>query len=326
VKIAYQQYLRRAAQIFDLEDEYARERGVRGGHPRPIGRISFYLVGQIVNDTVKEFDEPLELEIQRNPSGYHLFFGMATQGEGAMHSTRLADGRYRLRVESDFYQTVEVSIDIPMLDPKAPVPLDLQPSYAYPLHTHPVSMRPILQGEVSCNESAATGGRGPTVLRGSLFHVDGRGVAGATVQVDEQSNIYNIDTTGQFLLTFPEDQGTGHVTVHFALPDGVTVDVENVCVIRGHATSLNQTSLRGWVLNEAGVGIPEATIRVDGFPGQTTTVTDGSWFYYFRLNQPADLVSTVDLNIALPDGRTLTRREIPIEHRATALVPTIRIS
>jgi hypothetical protein len=392
VKKTHRRHLRRAVQIFDLEDEYARERGVRGGHPRPIGRISFRLVGQLINDTRQEFDEPLKLITLGNPSGYHLFFGMVKPRNGATSGTRLANGRYVLSVESDFYQKAEVTVDIPMPDPKVPVRLDLSPGYAYPFpHTHSVSMVPILQGDVGCDKSAARGGRGPSLLRGGLFRVDGRGIANAAIRIlgspharfrltaksiedlgsagvpdnildklaglkdqeivgeadyfdqlrallgdadanafrsiilrHAQLDTYRTDDSGQWMLVFPDAQPTGTITVRFDLPDDVTEDVANVCVIRGHVTSLNQTALRGWVLNEAGVGIQGATIRVDSFPGESTTAEDGSWFYYFGLNQPVASVSTVDVNVELPDGRTRTRPDVPIEQRATTVVPTVR--
>jgi hypothetical protein len=75
------------------------------------------------------------------------------------------------------------------------------------------------------------------------------------------------------------------------------------------------------VLIAAGVGVRGATIRVSGYPGEAMTANDGSWFYYFGLNQPADTVSVV---AELPDGRSLTQPNVQVHPRGTVVVSAFR--
>ena len=268
--------------IFDLEDRYAREeRGVRGPHPRPMGSVTFSVVAQVVNGVRQDLPRPLELVTQRNPSGYHLFFGtVRLQPDRALRQGTLADGTYVVRVESDFYQLLEIDVVLPRED--TPYFVDLQPSYAYPFPpTHP--FRPEPGQPFDYTDATAPRGYGPTLLRGGLQTHDGQGIPSATVQVVGQPNTYTTDASGQWVLSFPDTHLTGRVTVRIALPGaGGPVDVPDVCVIRGRETSLPQTALRGWVQSDAGLAIPGATIQISGQPGSTTTDRIGSWFYYFR--------------------------------------------
>src|SRR5712691_1374694 len=259
--MAYELHRLSATLIFDLEDSYARNRGVRGRHPRPIGPVTFFLVGQMLGGGRQDFAQPLALSVTRNPSGYHLFFGTLELPDGTTYQAALSAGTYVVRVESRFYQQAELE-DIEVPDAMHPSFFDLAPGYAYPFPT----------------ESTLPGGRGPTLLRGSLHYSDGRGIARATLQVAGQSNAYRTDDTGQWVLVFPDTQPTGTVTVHIEMPDGTMKDVANVPLVRGRDTGLMQTALRGWVLTNAGVGLHRATIRASGHPGYTLTGTDGSWF------------------------------------------------
>lgn len=311
-----------ASLIFNPEDRYAREeRGVRGPHPRPIGPVTYRVVGQVVNGARQDLPEPLELVTQRNASGYHLFFGtVRLQPEGALRQGVLADGIYVVRVESDFYQPLELDVTLPRED--TPYFVDLQPGYAYPFPpAHP--FRPEPGQPFDCTDATAPRGRGPTLLRGGLQTHNGQGIRGATVQVVGQSNTYTTDASGQWVLWFPDAQPTGQVTVHFEVPGaGGAVDVPNVCVIQGRETSLPQTALRGWVQSDAGLAIPGATIQVAGQPGSTTTDRIGSWFYYFsNLNQPA---ATVNVIATLLDGRSRTQPNVHVQPRATVVVPRFR--
>jgi hypothetical protein len=102
-----------AAVIFDLEDTYAGQRRVRGNHPQPIGPIHFRVVGRIVGGTRQDFETPLELCTKRNASGYYLFFGHLRSRDAMYGQSRLPDGTYVMRLESDFYQWIEQEIDWP---------------------------------------------------------------------------------------------------------------------------------------------------------------------------------------------------------------------
>jgi hypothetical protein len=75
--------------------------------------------------------------------------------------------------------------------------------------------------------------------------------------------------------------------------------------------------LRGWVVAR-GHGIKGATVQVQAHPSQTRTLADGSWFYYFGLDQSTP--DNVNVTAVLPDGRTLTQNQT-IKPRATVIVP-----
>ncbi len=316
--------------LFDLEDRYARERGVRGLHPRPIEPVTFWLVGQIVGGNRQEFDRPLPMTIVRNPSGYHLFFGAVKQSTGADRRLTLADGTYIVRVQSLFYQTIErADIVVPMQNPNdpassAPYHFDLEPNYAYPFpNTDPLRLEGV---QATCGGSTMRGGRGSTLLRGGVHLSNGEGLAGATVQVVGQSNVYRTDATGQWVLWFPDDQPTGMVVVRVTMPGGRTVDVPDVCVVHGRETSLFETALRGWV-QRAGMGVLGATINVSaaaGPLGSTSTGKDGSWTYYFDLLQAEE---TVTVTAILPDNQArLVSQPLQVRPRATLMVPTFHFS
>ncbi|MCG8346178.1 MAG: carboxypeptidase-like regulatory domain-containing protein [Chloroflexales bacterium] len=293
-----------AIAIFDLEDRYARLRQGGESHPRPIGPVAMYLVGRMIDGQRQDFAQPLELRVRRNPSGYYLFFGEVKQRDSTLRRVDLAPGAYIIRVESQYYQVAErTDIVLPRYD--AAYFFDLAPGFAYPF------------------PAQVWKSHGPTLLRGNLYHRDGAGLAGALIEVagQEQQGInYRTDATGQWVLVFPYDQPSTDIKVRFTLPDGTTKEV-NAHIVHGRDTSLFQTALRGWVLNEAGVGVRGATIRVEGRPGQTTTGSDGGWFYYFDLDQPA---AQVRVTATLTDGRSRTQGNVPVQPGATTVAPTFR--
>jgi hypothetical protein len=289
--------------IFDLEDRYARELRVGESHPRPIGDVRIVLVGRMVGGQREEFPEPLTPVIRRNPSGYHLFFGRVKAWDGVDRAV-LSPGTYIVRVESQFYQPTERD-DIVLPRPDAAYFFDLQPGVAYPFPAR-------------VSRSA-----GPTLLRGSLHHQGGAPIAGALIEVaapGAAATPYRTGEDGQWVLAFPLGQPSGDVAVRITLPDAVPV-VLTAQVVQGRETSLQQTALRGWVVNAAGFGIRGATITVSGQPGQSTTDADGRWFYYFALDQPA---AQVRVTAALPDGQSLSQDNQPVQPGAATMVPTFR--
>lgn len=208
----------KAVQIFDLEDIYAREWAVRGRHPRPIGPIKFYVVGQVVNGSRQDFHEPLELVVRRNPSGYHLFFGVVRLPNGAKRRSYLADGKYIVRVEGRYYQQFEKDVTLPIPNANKPAFFDLFPAYLYPF-------------------PKTRGGR-PTLLRGCVQRPDGQGIAKVKVQIVGQEKITSMTSeTGRWLLIFPDDQPAGNVTVRFTL-DETSKDVDDVAIEPGPENSL----------------------------------------------------------------------------------------
>ncbi|MCP4660619.1 MAG: hypothetical protein GY856_34905, partial [bacterium] len=86
--------LRQAAAIFDLEDRYARQRGVRGRHPRPLGKVEFRVLGEVDGESRRDFEQPLEMTVVPNPSGFHLFFNEVRRPERGSRAFLLGEGTY----------------------------------------------------------------------------------------------------------------------------------------------------------------------------------------------------------------------------------------
>jgi hypothetical protein len=331
--------------IFDLEDRYRREQQRRGQvyHPRPLGPVTFWLIGETVGGVPTPFSQPMEMVVVENPSGYHLFFGEVKLPSGATsqpdgstsrptgndhrHRLQLVDGTYSVRVTSPFYQgQVRDDIIVPMPNPNdsasgAPYFFDLAPGYAYPF-PEPYPWRPA-DSAIGCPGSTAESASGPTLLRGSLHTFDGQPLEGATIKVETGTRVYEYatDRTGQWVLVFDRAHPTGAVIVQITRPGGAVVNVAGVCVIRGRETTLHQTALRGWVQRD-GIGVPGATITVSGQLQQTPTRPDGSWYHYFELTQ-ADTI--VDVTATLPGGGPIrTHRGVQVKSRATNVVDTFR--
>jgi hypothetical protein len=294
-----------ATAIFDPEDGYARRRGLRGLHPRPIGPVTYWLVGRAGAGGLERFEAPLEMRVRRNPSGYDLFFGRVAPAAG--DATTLADGVYAVRVLSPylFYQPAERP-DIAVPRPDTPYLIDLEPAAAYPFPTE-----------------TTPGLRGPTLLRGTYVRHDGTSITGATVQVPGASTVSVTDSAGQWVLVLADDQPTGNVTVRFQAPDGTVETVPGVLVVGGQEASLRQTALRGWTLATTG-GAPMggANVTVSGQPAPVQSGRDGSWSYHFPFAQPGGLVS---VTASLPDGRTQTQPDVLVQPRVTNVVPTFHL-
>ncbi len=291
--------------IFDLEDVYARDRGVRGPRPRPLAGVEYWIVGELVDSSIQTINPPWRLIVQRNPSGYHVFYGEVELANGE-HRTQIAAGTYAVRVEGELYQHVERQ-DVVLPELATPYSFDLEPGFRYPFP----------------RESSLSKGRGTTLLRGGVHQRDGSGIAGVTVEVTQASYTYSTDATGQWVLVFPDDVTDSDLTVRFVWPDRPPTEVDGVPLIQGRDNSLMQTALRGWVLTEDGVPLRGATVEVVGQAGMVKTRGDGAWFYYF---DPTTLEQTVDIEFVLPDGRNLIASSILVRPRATVVVPTIRFS
>jgi len=292
-----------ATLVLDLEDAYARDRGVGGPHPRPIGATRLLLAGEVVGGVRRNFPEPFALEARRNSDGYELFFGRYRLPDGRV-VTSLPPGRYVVRVESDFYQRAErADVDLP--EPAVPYVFDLQPGVRYPFPSGSPIPRSV----------------GPTLLRGVLQDFGGAGVEGAAVEVVGQSNVCRTDDQGQWVLVFPDNVPSGNIVVRVTFPNGALAQAQAVPIVAGRESALAPTTLRGSVLTVAGVGIPSAEVTVTGAQGVAPTRPDGSFAVVFPLSQAA---AVVDVTATLPDGRSQTRAAIPVQPRATVVVPTLR--
>ena len=230
----------------------------------------------------------------RNPSGYDLFFDRVTQEESAITRMDLGQGTYVLKIEAQFYQNREFEIMLPLSD--AAHSIDLEPDYTYPFPAATLSHV----------------GR-PALLRGTVHAADGSGLEDVTVEVTGGSNDYLTDKTGQWVLIFPEDQTSGEVAVRFTFPDDSIVNVPAVAIVEGQESSLTQAGLRGWVVNGAGVGIAGVVVQAAGHAGETVSADDGSWSFYFDLNQTDELVS---VTATLSDGQMETQHNVQVRFRA----------
>lgn len=237
-----------ATLIFDIEDRFARDRGAPGSHPRPLGKLRFWLVGTMNAGVRTPFPAPWELVVSTGPGGYYVFSDRVIPPSSKTPIRRqLTPARYIVQVRSPWYRMEEnINVVIPMPDPNnsnsgAPYTFALEPGYAYPFPaTHPV--RPNATG--NCTPITLPGQAGPTLLRGSLHGAGGKAIPGVRVEVMGPPNKWYVtDDTGQWVLVFDETQSTGPVTVVLTLPDNTVVNIPNVCVIQSCETSLPEIRL-----------------------------------------------------------------------------------
>ncbi|HEY0075116.1 MAG TPA: hypothetical protein VGB77_13545 [Abditibacteriaceae bacterium] len=298
--------------IFNIEDRYARGQGGRGRNPRPLGSLRFYLTGQVLSQGLRApFPDALEMIVGSTSQGYYLFYGTVKEPGVPFHTRLDIIGRYVVRINSQFYQSKEIEIDLPLQidgwrQPYTELDLirvDLDPGFNYPFP-----------------QQSTVAGFGLTVLRGSLYHPDGRALVGATITVPGTNNSYLIDDTGQWVLVFPDRQSSGDVLLRFTLPTTSTYDIK-VPIQQGRTNSLPQTALRGWVLTNAGEPIRGASIEISGQSEIVMTGNDGGWFYYFSLPQPT---SSVDITAKLPDGSEKKQSGILVQPQGTVQVSPFR--
>jgi hypothetical protein len=330
----YQAQFKTPALILDAEDMYARELGTRGPHPRSIGKVTYSVPAQIVNGARQDLAEPLELVTVRNPSGYDVFFDTVRLADGSIRSFSFAAETYVLRFETPethVYQRGEqTALALPAAR-GASLHVDLLPGYVYP---YPAT-------------GTFPAGRGPALIRGTLFDASGRGIPDVRIALTPTPRIrvssdptvtrpwrfgeYVTDDSGQWSLVvplrgdYPSPQprlpAGPTVTVRFTFPHGPVTDLPNIRFGSGEETSLRQAALRGTVARAAGGPIAGATIDVSGEPDTTRSASDGSWVHYFGLTQ-ANAVVTV--TATLPDGSNQAQMNIPVRARQTVWVPAFR--
>jgi hypothetical protein len=340
-----------ARMIFDVEDRYARDRGLRGPHPQAIGRLRFWLVGTVDATGPKRFAYPEEMVVVRNPGGYHMFFDkVIPYGSDRPIRRNLPPGTYIVRVTSELEPTRRASIpeadeiyslvyqwverqDViigelagtGVVGMAGPYPLALEPGYAYPF---PLTLPAGIIPPGGCAGRTYAGQTGPTLLRGALHGTDGAGVVGAVVSAPGAHSSYQVDSNGDWVLVFDDTQPTGPVSVTVTIPKQPPVNLSDVCVIQGFETSLSETALRGWVLRR-GVGVSGAHVRVTGLsqPLEVQTQADGGWKLYLPVEQSVgNQTVPVTVTAMLPDGSSLLPKNVDIKPRGTVLVSTFTYS
>lgn len=293
-----------------LVDEFARLRGTRGSFPTLVGPVRFTLVEELTGDGVRPLDPSLLVRAEVSPSGVYLFADEVKVGERGA-TLRFPSGNFRLRVESDFYQTVEEVIFFPFDLSQMPT-LRLSPSPAYPFPDLTTGTNPL------------------TLLYGGLFKVGGGGaVAGAEVVIIDPANNWPFGRgltgpKGEWVLALPlgAAEPVQELTLRFTPPDGDSFNVTGVRVRPGAENSLPQTALRGRVLDAAGAPLRGARVTVSVQPGEAFTAADGQWSFYLSPLQPDD---TAVVNARAPSGAE-QEQEIEIRNRATVVVPAFRIA
>lgn len=293
-----------------LVDEFARLRGTRGPFPPLVGPVRFTLVEELTGDGARPLDPPLLVRAEVSRSGVYLFADEVRVGERGA-ALRFPSGNFRLRVESDFYQTAEEVIFFPFELSQMPT-LRLSPSPAYPFPDLTAGKEPL------------------TLLYGGLFEVGGGGpVAGAEVVVVDPANNWPFGRgltgpKGDWVLALPlgAAEPQQELTLRFMPPGGSSFDVAGVQVQPGTENSLPQTALRGRVLDAAGAPLRGARVTVSVQPGEAFTAADGQWSFYLSPLQPDD---TAVVTARAPGGAE-QEQEVEIRNRATVVVPAFRIA
>lgn len=308
--IRYEYRTRTALRVFDPVDSFARNRGLAGARPRPIGAVQVYLLADRTPGAERNFDVPPELVLARDPDGYAISYGRLRTPDGGVRATRFLGGPYLLRVRSTYYQVADFDgVRLPATaDQPEPYELVLSPAYTYPF---PTATTPPM---VKLDDTGATA---LTLLRGAVLAPDRRGIPDARVTAPTAMP-YRTDQDGQWVLVFTEGvPPSAQVDVTIAVPGANPVVLPGVPVDPGGTATLAQTALRGRIL-APGANPGSATVLVEGTPGAAGVRADGAWNYCFPIDQPAGSVS---VTATLPDGRSLNARDVPVTPRHTTTVP-----
>lgn len=298
--------------VFDLLDAFAKDRGLSGDFPRPLGRLKLQAVGRLDDGVPEPLDPPYDLAAIRTASGFYVSDGRMRRSRG---HPLIAAGRYVIRISGEYYQAAEQEVTFPEPDQPA-YAVDLEPNHAYPF------ARPEASARIDS----------PTLLRGDVLTPEGQGVEGATIQVPGQSNVYRTDDTGAWVLWFgrPKDVFAGdaneaQVALRVDLPGEPPVhyNVPGVKLRRGFTSSLAQTALRGRVTAAGGLGVASARVRITNPNVEAATADDGRWAYCYRLNKRS---ARVRVQAFHPDGRTLPPRDAEVKRRETVTVPTFEFA
>jgi hypothetical protein len=277
----------------------------------------------------KRFAEPLPVALRRGSNGAIVLTMTTAADARTRRPTRaITPGHYRGRIVADRYQVRRFVQD---LSPGARASFELLPGFAYPFPRASMLMRSAPEGG-SGKTSIVPGG--PTLLRGTVRRVDGRGLARARVYFLSAHGVrpfdrYRTDATGHFVLVVADDafgdvkagaEPTLDVVVGIRVSgrSGAPEQVE-VPVTRGCDTAVVQASLRGVVCTEGGAPIAGATVGVVGRPPIVTTAADGRWTYCFGFAEPN---GSVTVRITPPHGAP-TSVEVAVVTQTTKSIPPI---
>lgn len=299
-------YLGEQVGIVSLVDEFAQDRGTRGPMPLPIPPLRFSLIAREEQNVMTPLDPHVELRAQSGPTGAYLFADEGHHGDEPPF--RITPGRYRLRIESDYYQRLDEDLDWPAPDTTL---LLLRPGAAYPFPSVTVPSARL------------------TLLRGSVLSgAAGEPVEGATVEILNPPNLGAFataitDARGAWVLAFRRDNPAPfNATVRITIGND-QADVPNVAIVPGSDNSLSHTALRGTVLSTAGNAIRDAEITVDLVANAVVrSDRNGRWAFYFDLGQQN---AAAQVTALAPNGESESQN-VQIENRKTIVVPTFRIA
>jgi hypothetical protein len=295
--------------VLTLIDLFAQLRGTRGLMPGPIEPSRFTLIARRDQAGLAPLDPAIALSPEAGASGAYLFPDESNLNRGATH--RITPGRYVVRIESDYYQTVELEVPWPP-SPGGTQPIPLSPGPAYPFPDLTLSNTRL------------------TLLRGTVLRtITGEPIAGATVEMTDPANMgpfaaAKSDASGGWVLALPLGPGAPvTATVRFTLPNGGgVVTVPNVALQPGSDNSLSQTALRGTVLSTTGMPVASAKITLSVQAGTVRSDGDGKWTFYLSLLQPD---GPAQVTATAPNGRSAFQNG-QIRSRATVVVPVIQIA
>ncbi len=333
----YERFSHTSSWVLAAIDRFAAARVTKIEVPPVLGDVNFFIT-QRLSAPAAVYEPPLELISSINRSGYFLLSGEVRK-PGRLGTVVLGPGRYRLRVESDYYQTLETPI------PQFPneliwPPPELENNTVYDkakdLQLSPGPTYPFPEFLAKQNALAVT------LVRGSLFSAGGAPVKGVTVELTapalpdrfEVFSSCQTNAQGEWVIScietkpidmgIPPDFTNSIIRVHLPGPAAY----EFPLVIKpGEENAVPQTALRGRVVNPGGVGLAGVKITTSVETGEALTRADGQWFFYYKLRQakPNDPLIDVTVTATAPDGKT-GNVDTQIKPGATSVVPAIELS
>ena len=315
-------------------DQYAALEDLTDPSPSPFGDIRISVTARMDDGIFVAFKPPHELIMTRNSMGDYIWHGRKRVPNGKPQAWPLDEGsQYVLRIDDDRaeYGRVEITrigpnlepADLNQLDVTPPVELPPGPAYRFK------GLDPLLHPQTDSRR-----GQGPTLLRGAVFHSDGRPYEGVrvscqvTVAGNSRATIYPLtDATGAWLLAltgrFGKPVDESFATLRFDLPDGESITVNQVPVVSGRQTTHTQTALRGRIFDAKGIGKKRVRITLDSDPDlQTATNSDGNWSLHFPLDRHVSSRLDTTLTAVAADGQTQTQ-DVQIEPRRIVTIPEI---
>jgi hypothetical protein len=284
--------------------------------PPILGDFRFLLTKR-VSVPQRDYQPPLEFVTTTNPGGFILLSG-DTRVSPTHAKLPLAAGRYRWRVESDFYQANEFEDDWPpALVYDQAKDLQLLPGPGYPFPDSTLTQRELVT----------------TLVRGSFFTGTGDPATAGTVELILPALPASFaaftkcspDSQGNWVLVLIEKQKEdpapdfAHARVRFSL--GTNQHDVTLAITPGAENAIRQTALRGRVVDGSGRGIAGARITTSVGGVESATKADGGWSLYFRLSQGN---AQVQVTATTVDGRT-ARQNVQIQQGKTLVLPTMKI-